>query len=349
MSAMANTTPIVTTVTKPTTKEKTPKEADATPRVNIQDFCEEHYEDILPVIMDKIRRDKRKEVHARLDFEESNPSERPKVRDRLRYNERHVLDRLGHRRQSAFDRLSDTYSPSTTKSGPDRPNSRDLSHSRSRPRRRDSSNRDRPRSRDRSRGVEESYDNTRSSYGTGTKHGYRGHGDHPRYEKKGRESESPSSRVSESGTSDGGHWKSRSKRHKSTEEDDLAVPWICEEVDPFTPRIRNFKSSRKTRMPNNVKTYDGTGDPEDHVKNFQAAAQVERWAMPTWCHMFNSTLIGAARVWFDELPPESIDGYKDLKAAFLAYFMQQKKYVKDPVEIHNIKQRDGETIKEFME
>ncbi|GKA45265.1 hypothetical protein Tco_0738061 [Tanacetum coccineum] len=78
-------------------------------------------------------------------------------------------------------------------------------------------------------------------------------------------------------------------------------------------------------MPNNVKTYDGTGYLEDHVKNFQAAAQ------------------------FDELPPESIDGYKDLKAAFLAYFMQQKKYVKDPVEIHNIKQRDIETIEEFME
>ncbi|GKE84822.1 reverse transcriptase domain-containing protein, partial [Tanacetum coccineum] len=57
----------------------------------------------------------------------------------------------------------------------------------------------------------------------------------------------------------------------------------------------------------------------------------------------------AARVWFDELPPGSINGYKDLKAAFLAYFMQQKKYVKDPVEIHNIKQKDGETIEEFME
>ncbi|GKF53165.1 hypothetical protein Tco_0160075, partial [Tanacetum coccineum] len=34
MSAMANTTPIVTTVTKTTTKEKTPKETGATPRVN---------------------------------------------------------------------------------------------------------------------------------------------------------------------------------------------------------------------------------------------------------------------------------------------------------------------------
>nr|GEU51998.1 reverse transcriptase domain-containing protein [Tanacetum cinerariifolium] len=93
---------------------------------------------------------------------------------------------------------------------------------------------------------------------------------------------------------------SKSKRHKPMDEDDLKMPWMCEEVDPFTPRIRNFKSSRKTQMPNNVKTYDGTEDLEDHVKNFQVAAQ-------------------------------------------------QKKYVKDPVEIHNIKQKDRETIEDLME
>ncbi|GKE09890.1 hypothetical protein Tco_1413441 [Tanacetum coccineum] len=68
MSAMATTTPIVTTVTKTATKEKAPKETDAAPRVNILEFCGEHYDEILPVIMDKIRHDKRKEVHTRLDF-----------------------------------------------------------------------------------------------------------------------------------------------------------------------------------------------------------------------------------------------------------------------------------------
>ncbi|GKB10442.1 hypothetical protein Tco_0844365 [Tanacetum coccineum] len=116
----------------------------------------------------------------------------------------------GHRRLSAFDRISDTYSPSTTKSGPDRANSKDRSHSRSRPHKRDSSNRDRPRSRDYSCGVKESYDNTRSSHGMGTKHGYLSlDRDRSRYEKSGRESESPLSRVSESSTSDGGHWKSK--------------------------------------------------------------------------------------------------------------------------------------------
>nr|GEY94919.1 reverse transcriptase domain-containing protein [Tanacetum cinerariifolium] len=324
---MENTTPLVTTITKPTIN---PVEANSAPRVNIQEFCEEHYDDILPIIMEKVRHDRRKDVHTRLDFEEG-PRERVKedsysnararapkpgrvkVQDRLKYGSRHVLDRLGHRRQSTFDRLSDTYSPSTTKSRPQRTDSRDS-----------------PRDRE--------------SYGDSFSHSYRD-GSHHRHMKRKRDKSPPSS-VSRSDSSNGRHKKSA--RHQPTDEDDLKKPWTCEEENPFTPRIRNFESSRKTRMPNNVKTYDGTGDPEDHVKVFQAAAQVERWAMPTWCHMFNSTLIGATRVWFDELPPESIDGYKDLKAAFLAYFMQQKKYVKDPVEIHNIKQREGETIKDFM-
>nr|GEU42860.1 reverse transcriptase domain-containing protein [Tanacetum cinerariifolium] len=206
----------------------------------------------------------------------------------------------------------------------------------------DASNKGRPEDRERFRSIRESYDDSHSS------HSYHDR-DRSRHMKRRRASESPLSSVSRSDSSDGRYKKSKSKRHKPTDEDDLTMPWTCEEVDPFTPRIRNFKSSRRTQMPNNVKTYDRTRDPEDYVKKNQAAAQVERWAMPTWCHMFNSTLIGAARVWFDELPSESIGSYKDLKATFLAYFMQQKKYVKDPVEIHNIKQKDGETIEDFME
>nr|GEU32730.1 reverse transcriptase domain-containing protein [Tanacetum cinerariifolium] len=101
-------------------------------------------------------------------------------------------------------------------------------------------------------------------------------------------------------------------------------------------------------MPSHIKTYDGSEDPEDHLKIFQVAAKTERWAMPTWCHMFNSTLTRNARVWFDDLSPESIDSYDDLKKAFLEKYLQQKKYIKDPIELHNIKQRDGESTKDFV-
>nr|GEY76257.1 reverse transcriptase domain-containing protein [Tanacetum cinerariifolium] len=100
---MANTTPLLTTVTKPAIN---PVEANSAPRVNIQEFCEEHYEDILPIIMEKVRHDRRKNVHTRLDFGEgpkeriredsyysntrarATEPERVKVQDRLKYDKR---------------------------------------------------------------------------------------------------------------------------------------------------------------------------------------------------------------------------------------------------------------------
>nr|GEU85362.1 reverse transcriptase domain-containing protein [Tanacetum cinerariifolium] len=154
--------------------------------------------------------------------------------------------------------------------------------------------------------------------------------------------------LSEGEDSAGGHWKSRSKRQKSSVgEEDLSQPWVCEEIDPFTLRIHYF-DFLKTRMPSHIKTYDGNEDPKDHLKIFQAAAKAERWVMPTWCHMFNSTLTRNARVWFDDLSQESIDSYDDLKKVFLENYLQQKKCIKDLVKIHNIKQRDGQSTEEFV-
>ncbi|GJS19660.1 reverse transcriptase domain-containing protein [Tanacetum coccineum] len=109
-------------------------------------------------------------------------------------------------------------------------------------------------------------------------------------------------------------------------------------------RRRKSQALKKMNSPNY-----GSDDPEDHLKIFQAAAKVERWAMPTWCHMFNYTLTGSARVWFDDLPSESIDSYDDLKKAFLANYLQQKKCIKDPVEIYHIKQREGESTEDFVQ
>ncbi|GJS17339.1 hypothetical protein Tco_0411811 [Tanacetum coccineum] len=140
----------------------------------------------------------------------------------------------------------------------------------------------------------------------------------PAYNK--RASSKKTEELSESEGSAGGHWKSKLKRPNSSIEDDLSQPWVCEEIDPFTPRIRYFDFP-KTRMPSHIKTYDRSKDPEDHLKIFQSAAKTERWAMPTWCYMFNSTLTGNAR---------------------------QKKCIKDPVEIHNIRQRDRESTEEFV-
>nr|GEX18555.1 reverse transcriptase domain-containing protein [Tanacetum cinerariifolium] len=172
---MANTTPLVATVTKPTNN---PGEANTAPRFNIQELCEEYYEDILPIIMEKARHERLKDVHARLDFGE---------------------------------------------------------------------------------GVEKA--------------------------------------------------SATLKNHTVI-------------LSP-TPIVTKVVTIQK----------EETGLRHPARQGAIQAKEKHR----------------AARVWFDELPPESIDGYKDMKASFLSYFMQQKKYVKDSVEIHNIKQRDGETLEDFME
>ncbi|GKC73355.1 hypothetical protein Tco_1119238 [Tanacetum coccineum] len=47
--------------------------------------------------------------------------------------------------------------------------------------------------------------------------------------------------LSESKGSAGGHWKSKLKKQRSIiKDDDLSRPWVCEETDLFTPRIRYF-------------------------------------------------------------------------------------------------------------
>nr|GEW34622.1 hypothetical protein [Tanacetum cinerariifolium] len=169
---MANTTPLVTTVMKPTNN---PGEANIAPRVNIQELCEEYYEDILPIIMEKARHERLKDVHARLDFGEgpqertrensyysntrakNTKPERVKIQDRLKYGDRPVFDRLGNRRQSVFDRLSEA-SPNTIRSRPREINPKDPLRGRSHTRTLGAS-RD-----DRNRGVKDLH-STKESYG----------------------------------------------------------------------------------------------------------------------------------------------------------------------------------------
>ncbi|GJT29069.1 hypothetical protein Tco_0909344 [Tanacetum coccineum] len=108
--------------------------------------------------------------------------------------------------------------------------------------------------------------------------------------------------------------KHHNKRASSRRTEALSESKVAQD-DIGSQNQRSKSQALRTTCPNYGE------DPEDHLKIFQATAKTERWAMPTWYHMFNSTLTGNAR---------------------------QKKYIKHPVEIHNIKQRDRESTKEFV-
>ncbi|GJS08656.1 hypothetical protein Tco_0365452 [Tanacetum coccineum] len=124
----------------------------------------------------------------------------------------------------------------------------------------------------------------------------------------------------------GGHWKSKSKKQRSVEEEDLSQPWLCEEIDPFTARIHNFEVPKKPACQPTSRRMMGQGILKITLRSSKQRQKNKQWAMPTWCHI-----------------------YEVLRKAFLKNFSEQKKYIKDPVEIHHIKQKEGELTKAFME
>ncbi|GKD71936.1 reverse transcriptase domain-containing protein, partial [Tanacetum coccineum] len=270
-----------------------------TPNHPKSDVRNTHYEKLLPIMADKYEHERRKkekleEIKARLDFGEVR--KRTTKAQESAYSESRTMSPRGHRRSHSPRQNSTVFTR--------------LKRERSRSSRHDHKNKAR---------RESTVFKRLGSKGWSVSAYSDSHHESSRYSEKHSESED----------SGGGHWKSKSRKQKSSvEDDDLSQPWVCAETDPFTSRIRHFDFP-KTRMPSHVKTYDGTEDPEDHLKIFQAAAKTERWAMPTWCHMFNSTLTGNARVWFDDLPPGSIDSYNDLREAFLKNYLQQKKCIGD--------------------
>ncbi|GJZ54762.1 hypothetical protein Tco_0609955 [Tanacetum coccineum] len=261
--------------------------ARTTSAVDLEEFCEKHYEKLLPIMADKYEYERRKkekleEVKARLDFGEARKKS-TKAQESA-YSESRTMSPRRQRRSR-----SPRHSPSVfTRLRRER--SRSPQHDNKSKERRESTVFKRLGSRGRSTSA---HSDTRQ--------------ESSRYTKNHSESED----------SEGGHWKSKSQRQKSSvEDDDLSQPWVCAETDPFTSRIRHFDFP-KTRMPSHVKTYNGSEDPEDHLKIFQAAAKTE--------------------------------SYNDLREAFLKNYLKQKKCIRDPIVLHNIKQRDGESTEDFIQ
>ncbi|GKD90089.1 hypothetical protein Tco_1365596, partial [Tanacetum coccineum] len=93
----------------------------------------------------------------------------------------------------------------------------------------------------------------------------------------------------------------RVARGKDVGEEDLSKPFKEILKTPLTRRIIEFAGPEYV-MPTNITLYDGSTDPADHLNRFSMAANSGEWPMPVWCWMFQQTLDGGARGWFESLP-----------------------------------------------
>ncbi|XP_021971881.1 uncharacterized protein LOC110867043 [Helianthus annuus] len=70
--------------------------------------------------------------------------------------------------------------------------------------------------------------------------------------------------------------------------------------------------------------------------------------MPMWCHLFIQTLTGAARAWFDSLPPGKIESWVDFRTQFVNHFSQQRRYQRDTAEVMDIWRQENEGLEDFI-
>ncbi|GJT36511.1 reverse transcriptase domain-containing protein [Tanacetum coccineum] len=131
-------------------------------------------------------------------------------------------------------------------------------------------------------------------------------------------------------------------------DEDLKKPFKEARRTPLTRRIIEF-TGLEYKMPNNIKLYDGTTDPKDHLSRFASASNSGEWPMPVWCRMFQQTLDGSAKGWFEHLPHDSINEWADLREAFAARFSVRRACFKEPHKITKIIRKVNESLTAFKE
>ncbi|PWA65334.1 reverse transcriptase domain-containing protein [Artemisia annua] len=102
------------------------------------------------------------------------------------------------------------------------------------------------------------------------------------------------------------------------------------------------------KVPTILRTYDGTTDSDDHLMVFMGTMDIHKLPEPAWCRFFQITLSGAARFWYDNLAPRSIDGFHQLRDKFRANFLQQRRFQKTQAEILGVRQQPEESLKDYV-
>ncbi|XP_014503206.1 uncharacterized protein LOC106763546 [Vigna radiata var. radiata] len=95
--------------------------------------------------------------------------------------------------------------------------------------------------------------------------------------------------------------------------------------------------------------YDGTTDPEAHVKSFINAMTFRTGCDAIWCRAFPLSLEGEALEWFDSLPNGTIGNFKSLSSLFKNQFAASRAQDATVIDLMNLKQGKEEPLKTFMD
>ncbi|KAJ0984219.1 hypothetical protein J5N97_002575 [Dioscorea zingiberensis] len=102
-------------------------------------------------------------------------------------------------------------------------------------------------------------------------------------------------------------------------------------------------------IPPNIRLYDGTSDPYDHVERYCSEMSVNGTSEVVLCRGFSKTLSGIAYDWFRSLPEGSIAYFDQLMDKFLRRFANCRRHKRNPVMLLRCKQREGESLRDYLD
>ncbi|GKV13815.1 hypothetical protein SLEP1_g24790 [Rubroshorea leprosula] len=98
-----------------------------------------------------------------------------------------------------------------------------------------------------------------------------------------------------------------------------------------------------------LETYDGTGDPDEHLHTYQAIMRIQNANDAMMCKVFPATLQSTAKRWYHKLPRHSIDSFSQLAKLFSNKFASQREIKRTATELMQVNQKEGESLRDYMQ
>ena len=114
-----------------------------------------------------------------------------------------------------------------------------------------------------------------------------------------------------------------------------------------TAKVLECPLPPKFKLPQ-LEVYDGTKVPLDHIGAFKTILNLQQTPDEVVCKSFPTTLRGAARVWFSELPVASIDNFEQLSDSLVRHFIGGQCHKRPTSHLLIVKQQEGETLREYV-
>ncbi|XP_014517467.1 uncharacterized protein LOC106774959 [Vigna radiata var. radiata] len=118
------------------------------------------------------------------------------------------------------------------------------------------------------------------------------------------------------------------------------------ELLPFTQAV--MQAPMPDRPPPQIEKFDGTTDPEHHLRNFVDSMAFYSKSDPVKCRAFSLSLKGEALEWYYTLPPNSIDSFRTVTILFKKQYVANRREMMFAAELVNLKQGRDEPLRTFM-